>query len=70
MSVQVESLSEQVKSLTEQVQQLANQHAYDLNGYVEWSKRTGEHLGNFSGYANTLAEKYNEMIRLMEERWL
>ena len=70
MSVQVESLSEQVKSLTEQVQQLANQHASDLNGYVAWSKRTGEHLDNFSGYANTLAEKYNEMIRLMEERWL
>ena len=58
------------KRLAEQVQQLAEQQASDLNGYIEWSKRTGEHLDNFSGYANTLAERYNEMIRLMERRWL
>ena len=78
---QVEHLEEQVrklaeqyardqKRLAEQVQQLAEQQASDLNGYIEWSKRTGEHLDNFSGYANTLAERYNEMIRLMERRWL
>ena len=63
-------LSEQVKSLAEQVQQLAEQQASDLNGYIEYSNRTTEHLDNFSKYANVLAEKYNEMIRLMEERWL
>ena len=71
---QVERLEEQVRKLAEQYardqKRLAEQQASDLNGYIEWSKRTGEHLDNFSGYANTLAERYNEMIRLMERRWL
>ena len=67
-------MEEQVRKLAEQYardqKRLAEQQASDLNGYIEWSKRTGEHLDNFSGYANTLAERYNEMIRLMERRWL
>ena len=79
---QVERLEEQVRKLAEQYardQKRLARAGYsswpsskrpDLNGYIEWSKRTGEHLDNFSGYANTLAERYNEMIRLMERRWL
>ena len=54
----------------DQVKSLAAQQASDLNGYIEYSSRTTEHLDSFSEYANVLAEKYNEMIRLMEERWL
>ena len=54
----------------DQVKSLAAQQASDLNGYIEYSSRTTEQLDSFSEYANVLAEKYNEMIRLMEERWL
>ena len=70
LSAQVQGLSDQVKSLADQVKSLAAQQASDLNGYIEYSSRTTEHLDSFSEYANVLAEKYNEMIRLMEERWL
>ena len=67
---QVRDLDEYVRKLVAQVQQLTNQQADDLKGYVEWSKRTEEQMGTFNEYVNVLAGKYNEMIRLMEERWL